>query len=181
MSKKATTKKAAPKGLTLYDIDDRLAEILETHMDPRTGEIGEEAVAELEELDMKREDKLIGYVYVIKNHEAMADAANTEIERLKGRAKAITNYIGFLTARIKEAVPVGTEISSGTRRIWYRRTTATKFKDDVAIEDIPHAYCKHKPEEWTPMVGLARDGLAAKEPEAIACAETVRGWSLQID
>lgn len=179
--KKATTEKAAPKALSLFEIDDRLEEILLTHMDPSTGEIGEEAVAELEELEIKREDKLFGYVYIIKQYEGMVETADKEVARLKGRAKAFQNHIAWLRNRILEAVPAGTELQHGPRRIWYRRVTTVAWKDDVKTEDIPHVYCKHKKEEWTPQTGLVRDDLKANKPEAVAVAEVKRGWSLNYD
>ncbi len=178
---KSAAKAEAPKKPTLYDIDDRIAEILETHMDPRTGEISEEATVELEELDMKREEKLIGYVCIVKEMELLVAGAEEEVKRLKGRAKAIQNRANFLITKIKEAVPAGTEIAKGPRRIWYRRTTSTVFKDSVAIEDIPHDYCKHEPEEWTPQVSKVRGDLKAGKPEAVAVAETKRGWNLVLE
>ena len=183
-AKKTTTKKKAegkPKGLTLYEIDDRIQEILECHLDTRTGEIGEEAIEELEALDMKRETKLFGYVAMIKQYEAMVGVAKTESDRLLGRSKAFKNYVAWLKARLVEAVPAGTEVKDGARRIWYRRVTTIEFKDDVKTEDIPHAYCKHTPEDWTPQTGLVRADLNAGKAEAVACAEVKRGWKLNID
>ncbi|KKM76623.1 hypothetical protein LCGC14_1378300 [marine sediment metagenome] len=174
---KKTTPKPPPRAPTLYDIDDRIAEILEIYMDPRTGEIAEEATVELEELDMKREDKLIGYVHIIKEMELLVEGAETEIKRMKGRAKAIQNRANFLRVRILEAVPEGTEIKKGPRRIWYRRTTATVFTTD----EVPKAYCKHTPESWAPQVTLVREDLKAGKQEAVDCAETKRGWSLNLE
>jgi hypothetical protein len=164
---------------SLYDIDDRIAEILETHMDPRTGEISEEATVELEELDMKREDKLIGYAHIIKEMELLVEGGEKEIERMKGRTKAIQNRADFLRGRIKEAVPEGTEIKKGPRRIWYRRSSTIIFT--VPLEEVPPKYCKKIPAEMRPMVSLVRDDLKAERPIAVVCAESQRGWILVIE
>ncbi|KKM74272.1 hypothetical protein LCGC14_1401950 [marine sediment metagenome] len=166
-------------GLTLYEIDDRIREIIETHVDMKTGEISEEGLAELDALDIKREAKLFGYAHYVKEQEGLVEAVEKEMARLGGRQKAILNHILFLKNKIGEAVEKGTEMVEGTRRIGWRRSTRTEFT--VPEDEIPKRYKKHKPATDTAQVSLVKDDLAAGKPAAVKCAKSTRHWKLFID
>ena len=143
--------------------------------------VGEEALVELEALDMKREDKLLAYAAVVKELNILAAGAKAEAAKLTQRAKSMETRVAWLSARLEESVPTNSEIANGPHRIWWRRTTSTVF----TTTEVPRLFCKHTPEKWEPQVSLAKKALtspvAEEKAAAEKCAETKRGWKLQID
>lgn len=106
--------------MTLYDIDQRISELLESGVDPETGEITVDAAA-LEALQMEREQKLENVGLAIKALAAEAKAIRDEERVLAERRRAkeamgerLKSWLLFAldggkleTARVKLAVRQG--------------------------------------------------------------------------
>ena len=86
--------------MTLYEIDKRIEDAMERAVDPETGEIiSDEAMAELEQLDMDRGEKIENTAMYYKN--LMSDA-----DQLKAEAKKLTDSKERANAYHSKVVPV---------------------------------------------------------------------------
>ena len=78
--------------MTLYEIDRAIQDILESAVDPETGEIMDEAMMNAyDQLRMDRDQKIENIGCFIKNLEADAAAIKAEAKNLTARANAATN------------------------------------------------------------------------------------------
>ena len=79
----------------LYEITGELNQVLQL------GEEGVDVADTLESIEMALEDKALNIVYVIKNHEAMAESLKKEKERFTEREKAYRNRAKKLADYLK--------------------------------------------------------------------------------
>lgn len=91
------------EGMNLYQIDAELAEIEQAIIDAG-GEVTEETEAKLHEILDSREDKVDGYIAVIKSNLAIAKAFKVEEDRLKANRTARENTAKRLKERLYESM-----------------------------------------------------------------------------
>lgn len=82
--------------LNLHEIDQALQAMLEAAVDTETGEIDEDLVAQLAELEMEREDKILNCVRYMNQQIEIAAAYKKNADRLAKRAKRCANQALFL-------------------------------------------------------------------------------------
>ena len=75
--------------MTLYQIDDELLTLIQSIQDAG-GEVTDEQNARLDALLDAREDKADGYIAIIRQMQAEADAYKAEADRLDGLRRAAT-------------------------------------------------------------------------------------------
>ena len=85
--------------LSLYQLDDQLAEIEDALLEAG-GEIDDDTDARLGELLDAREDKVDGYIALIRTYEASATAFKEEESRLSANRRAAENAAKRLKARL---------------------------------------------------------------------------------
>lgn len=112
--------------MTLYDIDNRLQELV----DPETGEIADYEA--FEALDMERNRKLENMACWIKNMKADMDGIATEVKVLQARKKVIENRTKRITAYLQEAL-AGQKFETPKCSITYRNSTAVVIGDSATV------------------------------------------------
>ena len=86
---------------SLYEINKSIEELTEKMVDPETGEINEEVMEQLEQLDMDMDEKLENYGLVMKQLMAEASALIDESNALKRRAGVKLNTYGRMDQLVK--------------------------------------------------------------------------------
>lgn len=115
--------------MRLYEIDRRIREILETEVDPETGEISERAAAELDALEVARERKLEALALVVLELEGDAEAIRKEEKRLEERRRRIERRVERLKDYIRQHLVVGETIEGELVSIRWRRAKAVEVHD----------------------------------------------------
>lgn len=150
----------------LYEIDNRLANLLELEgeiVDIETGELV--TMEDIEALEMARKDKLEGWGLWLKNKTAEAEAIKKEAKALSERASALSDKIEHSKARYQQYL-AGEKFSTPRLSVSYRKTQSVNVYDE---ESIPAAYTRKK-------VIFEPDKVAIKD--AIKHGEDVPGASL---
>ena len=133
--------------MTIYEIDSKIQELLDSGVDEETGELITDMDA-LMDLQMERDRKVENLACAVKNMEAEAKAIRDEEKRLAERRKALEakaaraeDYLAFVLN--------GEKFSSARVTVGWRKTTKTEVDDSFT--------------EWAKT--NAPDLLRFKEPE----------------
>lgn len=127
---------------SLYEINKSIEELTEKMVDPETGEINEEVMAQLEQLDMDMDEKLENYGLVMKQLMAEASALMDESKALKRRAEVKLNKYGRMEQLAKMVL-------NGKPKEYKRVKFGFRPSKSVEIvnEDlVPDKYCIFKNE-----------------------------------
>jgi hypothetical protein len=117
--------------MKLYEINMAISEVLEK-ADPETGEIGPEIEAQLDALNLEKEQKLENYALVIKNKRAEAAAIKEEMDCLEKRFSSINNSISWLKDTLARELGDG-KIKSACVLVYTRKTERVDvFRDAEA-------------------------------------------------
>lgn len=118
--------------MTLYEIDARICGIIDQLTDPDTGEINDEALTALDELQEERTAKLENIGLYIKNLSAEAKAIKAEEDALKRRRTTLENKEARLRAYLSDGLG-GEVLKSARISVTYRKTPeAVKFENSEA-------------------------------------------------
>ncbi len=120
--------------MTIYDIDARIEEIFIRDVD-ENGEITEEALAELEQLQMDRVEKIENAACLRKNVSAEAAAIKAEIQSLQERLSGLTKKTASLDRYLTQALD-GATFETPRVQIKWRKSTTVEIKDAAAWCDI---------------------------------------------
>lgn len=112
--------------MTLYDIDNRLQELV----DPETGEIADYKA--FEALDMERNRKLENMACWIKNMKADMDGIAAEVKALQARKTAIAKRAERIAGYLQEAL-AGQKFETPKCSITYRNSTAVVIGDSATV------------------------------------------------
>ena len=127
--------------MTLYDINGEIeATIMEmmASVDEETGEVSDEAMEKLSELQMARDEKLDNIGAYIKNLDAEAKALKEEEQALASRRKVKENEIERLKAYVASNLN-GQKFESARVCFSFRKSKAVVI-DEAYIENIPSEY-----------------------------------------
>lgn len=142
--------------MTLYEIDERLVNLLELEgeiVDVETGEVV--TMADIEALEMARADKIEGWGLWIKNKTAELEAIKAEIESLAARAKALSGKIDGSKRRYQQYLG-GQKVSTPRLSVTYRKSQAVEITDEEAI---PPTYMREIPATYAPDKVALKDAL----------------------
>ena len=120
---------------SLYEISAEIEAILAQHVDPETGEIGDEAIALLDGLELARDEKCLHLAAYSKGEKAEAEMVAREIERLQRRQAAHKNRAKRLESYIAEHLPAGTKLEDGRSAISWRKSEAVEIGDEQKVVD----------------------------------------------
>lgn len=127
---------------TLFEYDERIAEIIAKATDEE-GNIDTTLVdEELEELEMKREEKIDNLIMYIKSRRAMGEALKAEKTAIGKRQKTAENEAKFALNYLGIALK-GKKHESVAGKVWYRKSEEVHVDD---ISKVPDEYIKYKPE-----------------------------------
>ena len=105
--------------MTLYEIHAEIEEVLE-QVDPETGEITEELSKQLDELNIKLEDKLVNCAAYVKALRYEEKALKEEASLLQQRAKTKANRIRSLMEYIADHFSAGKIDAPMARLRWQK-------------------------------------------------------------
>lgn len=163
---------------TLYEINRKIEEILDRlyeTVDEETGEVSEDILFELTDLQEERKTKLDNIGAYIKNLEAEAKAIKEEIANLKKRMDAKTRKAERLRQYVTQDLLSHDEKKMETSRIKYSFLPSTQVKVDETV--IPKKYIIKKIETRVDIAGIKK---LLKEGHKIRGAELVENQNLQI-
>lgn len=164
---------------TLYEINNKIEEILDrlfAEADEETGEVAEDVLSELYDLQEERRNKLDNIGAYIKNLEADAESIKAEIDKLTDRMKAKTKKADRLREYVSEELLAHNELKVETGRVEY------SFRPSKQVEvfdesQIPKEYMKEKV-TWSPDKTSIKKAIEAGEE--IAGCKVVEKQNLQI-
>ena len=116
--------------MTLYEIDEQLAELLNESDDD--GEITEDIFERLTAVRMLRTEKIENIALFIKNLTAEADAIKAEKQKLEERQRAKNNKAERLKQYLDFAL-AGQKFESARVSIAYRKSQAVNITDETQI------------------------------------------------
>ena len=164
--------------MTIYDIDSRIAQIIDEAIDPETGEINEEAYTELEQLQMDRQTKCENIACLYKAANAEAAAIKAEKMKLAERQAQAEKRTESIKKYLLYALN-GEKLKTARCSVSYRKSEAVEIKDEQAVID----YCLTLPDPYKYMkveTSVKKDGIKdyIKENGPIAGAELVERVSV---
>ena len=113
---------------SLYEINREMEEILENSIDPETGEILDEAVWKLNELQMAKDEKVENVALWHKNLLAESKAIADEIKALQERKRSLEKKMQWQENYLEWALE-GQKFESPKVAITYRKSTAVEIED----------------------------------------------------
>lgn len=151
--------------MTLYDIDQRLLDLIDTE----SGEI--EDMEAFEELQMERDRKLEGIALAYKNFTAEAKALGEQKKSFAEREKAAQNKAERCRKLLERGL-AGQKMETPMVAVSYRKSTAVEITD---LDALPFAYTvtEIKPDK-------ERITAALKNGETVPGAEFVTRNNIQI-
>jgi len=159
--------------MRLFEIDYQIEALLNASVDRETGEINEDALAELEALEVQRDDKALAVAAYIVGQEAEAEAVKAQAKRLADRAAKHERHAERLREYLQAHLPTGTKLRDERVEIGWRKSTAVEI--DVETAELPPEMCR---------VTVAPDkraiGDALKAGEEVKGCRLVQRQSVQI-
>lgn len=160
--------------MTIYDIDARIAAIL-SQVDAETGEIPEEAFAELDELADARENKIENAACSYINYMAEAAAIREQEKILKGRRETLERQADSIKGYVERAT-AGEPFKSPRVKVSYRKSTAVDVDDAIFWLNPDNRFLRQK----QPDVDKTAIKDALKAGEIIPGAALVERTSMTI-
>ena len=151
----------------LFEINTELQRLWDAAVDPETGELNEEILADFEVLEMDRTTKIENIGCWIKNLKADEEALKAEAKAMADRAKAAGNKAESLK-RYLEAALHGEKFQTPKVAILWRRVQAVEV-DEMEVAELPEQYVRRK-------ISVEPDKTAIKD--ALKAGEIIEGCRL---
>lgn len=133
---------------SLYEINSQIEQVWGAAVDPDTGEvINEEALQELEQLGMQREEKLENLALFYKNLSAEAEALKAEKMRLAARQAAAEKKAEGIKKYIAESMDSagGEKIKTSKVAIGWRKSESVQINAGAFLPDEYLTYKEPEP------------------------------------
>ena len=124
--------------MNLYEMDERIEALTEQMANPETGEINEEILAELEQLDVDRNEKLEACGIKLKTWASEIDALDAEIKALKARKQTKMNKSERLMEYVNRSLG-GQRFETAKVAFSYRKSERV---DVINEEIVPDKFCR---------------------------------------
>lgn len=159
--------------MTLYEIDQAIADIMENAVDEETGEIDESIYEALDNLQMERDRKIENIGLAYKSWSAFADDIKAEKQALEKRQKQAEKRVESLKRYMQYALN-GEKFKTPKVAVSYRKTQSVQIN---ALELIPEEFLRFK----DPEADKAKIKEAiTKHGEIVPGAEVVESVSMSI-
>lgn len=150
--------------MTLFEINDAITAVFELAVDQESGEIDENQLALLDQLEMERNAKIENIACFIKNLKADAAALKAEKDAFAKRQKQAENKVASLSRYLESALN-GEKFSTDKCAISFRKTSKIVLNDGFTVYDIDTHFLRMKEPE------LDKEAIKA----ALKAGETVAG------
>ena len=146
--------------MNLYEIAEAIEETYLQAIDQETGEVNEEALAALDQLEMERDRKVEYIACLIKNLRADAAAYKAEKDAFQKRQKQAENHVEGLLRYLQGALN-GEKFISDRCAVTFRKTTKVELDQGKTIYDIDQAFWRVKDPELdkTALARALKDGM----------------------
>ena len=131
--------------------------------------------AQLAELTVAREEKMLWLAKKVLNLEAEAEAVKAEKQKLAARQARLERQIEGTKAFMTSALTPGTKLKDGAVQIGWRKSTGVVLKGDV--DKLPARFQRIKIEAAT---SFLKDCLQNNDPEACQYAVLEERQNIQI-
>ena len=125
--------------MRLFEIHDAIEMVLAKGVDHETGEISEEAIAELDGLEMTRIAKSLAVARYLMGERAEAAAVKAQADRLAKRARIHANRADRLLRYLAANMPEGNKLHDDVVQIGWRSSTAVEVSD---LGLVPQAFVR---------------------------------------
>ena len=159
----------------LFDINRALIEAWESAIDPETGEISEEGMAAIEQLQMDQQTKRENIACWVKNLRSDAEAIKAEAKTMTDRSKSCERKADSLE-RYLAADLNGEKFQTPKVAVSWRRSVSVEV-DEAEIPELPEQYLRTKT-TVEPDKTAIKDAL--KAGEVIEGCRLVEKQSIQI-
>lgn len=157
----------------LYELDQRINELIANSVNPETGEVSDGFIEKLDALNMERNEKIDNTMCLIKN--LLSDAAGWEVEEkrlaelkksAKNRAESLKNYLSqYMEAGVEK-------FTSEHGKIGWRKSEKVVVQD---VDTLPEEFKKVKVEVKADLISLKNalkedrkiDGVSLEEHQNI--------------
>ena len=143
--------------MTLWKIDQDIQKIMDEAVDPETGEISEEVLEQLEDLQIARDAKLENVALAYKNYKSFAEQIKAEKQALEKRQKQAERQAEWLKDYMARSLK-GEEFKTPSVAVSYRQSSTIEVYDMGAL---PDEYLKYKDPEVdkTKIRAAIKDGV----------------------
>lgn len=157
----------------LYELDQRINELIANSIDPETGEVSDGFIEKLDALNMERNEKIDNIMCLFKN--LISDAAGWEVEEkrlselkksAKNRAESLKNYLSrYMEAGVEK-------FTSEHGKIGWKKSERVVVQD---VDTLPEEFKKVKVEVKADLISLKNalkedrkiDGVSLEEHQNI--------------
>ena len=126
--------------MKLFEIDAQIEALLNASVDRETGEIDEAALAELEALEVARDEKALAVAAYAIGQQAESEAVRAQAKRLSERAAKHERHATRLVEYLQAHLPVGTKLRDERVEIGWRKSSAVEI--DVDVAELPPEVCR---------------------------------------
>ena len=160
--------------MKLYEINFELEKLLEEAVDFDTGEISEEFIKEIDELELKKDDKILSTGKYIKSLIAFVDTLKNEKKRIDGLMKSTNKKINGLDQYLRLFVKQGDKYQDGQCVISTRKTSSVFIDNADLISDT------FKTTTTTTSISKSDIAKAIKDGKDVIGAEIKEDYSVGI-
>lgn len=153
--------------MTLYEINKSIEELLENLVDEETGEVDEEKLDELNQLNVDRNEKIENCILYAKSMKADAEAIQRESDALKKRAMSKLNRAEN-TLKYVEMCLGGEKFETDKCAVSYRTSQAVEILNE---ELIPDELCVYKTERKPSKADIKKLLKSGKEVKGAVLVE----------
>lgn len=159
----------------LYELDQRINELIANSIDPETGEVSDGFIEKLDALNMERNKKIDNIMCLIKNLISDAEGWEAEEKRLAELKKSAKSRAESLKAYLTNYMEAGVEkFTSPHGKIGWRKSEKVIVQD---VDALPEEFKKVKVDITADLVSLKK---ALKEDVKIDGASIEEHQNIQI-
>lgn len=159
----------------LYELDQKINELIANSIDPETGEVSDGFIEKLDALNMERNEKIDNIMCLIKNLDSEATAFDNEAKRLAELKKSAKSRAESLKAYLTNYMEAGVEkFTSPHGKIGWRKSEKVIVQD---VDALPEEFKKVKVDITADLVSLKK---ALKEDVKIDGASIEEHQNIQI-
>lgn len=132
--------------MNLYEINEAIDATFSLAVDPTTGEVNDEQLYLLDQLQMERDKKVENIACLIKNLKADAQALKAEKDAFQKRQKQAENKAEALSRYLMDALN-GEKFTSNRCSVSFRHTQKVTLDEGFTIYDIDTHFVRMKEPE----------------------------------
>ena len=139
-------------GASLWEINEQIEELAENLIDMDTGELDENVMGQLSQLQMDKKEKTEAIILKVKSLQAEAEAIMTERKNLKKRADSKVSRANWLMEYVLRNMDED-DFETTKVRAYKKQTEAVEVVNEEAI---PDDWCRFRTERKPDKVGIKK-------------------------